>query len=116
VPLQERFCLADRVPVPSTGIAACDKPDASARRLIEAHRGALALIASDVALARKTAQAAFGFDEAEASWAVAAARRWFSADGRVPADYLSAAVRMVGGERAEPYASDAAIDFPGARD
>jgi hypothetical protein len=116
VPLEERFCLAERVPVPSTGVAARDEPDARAHRLVEAHRGALALIASDEAFARETAQAAFGFDEPEANWAVAGARRWFSADGRVPGDYLSAAVRTVGGEGAEPYAPDAAIDFPAARD
>jgi hypothetical protein len=108
--LEARFCVGDRVPVPSTGIAVSGGDDGEAGRLVEAHRRALTLIASDQTLASETAQAAFGFDESEAAWAVAVARRYFSSDGRLPAAYLSTALRTVSGEGLSPYAPGAVSD------
>jgi hypothetical protein len=101
--LTELFCLADRIPVPSTGVAAPLARAPAVERLAEAHRGALALLADAPALARAATRDAFGFSDDEASWTLDAVARHFTADGRVPETYIDAALRMVGGSRS-PYA------------
>jgi hypothetical protein len=105
--LKPRFCLAERVPVPSTGIAVRAGREGAVGSLVDAHRRALALMASDETLVQEVAQAAFGFDEIEAEWTVAVARRYFSDDGRVSAHYARTALRITGGDGVSPYAPDA---------
>lgn len=108
--LIEIFCLADRVRVPSTGIAAPRDRDPAVEQLAEAHRRALALLASDRVFGCGVAREAFNFGVAEAAWAHDAVARHFTTDGRVPGSYIDAAVRTVGGTRS-PYAP-AAISAP----
>jgi hypothetical protein len=103
---EQLFCLGDRVPVPTTGVAAPLGHRPEVDRLVQAHRLALRLLATDPALARATARDAFAFDEGEAAWAVSAARRYFTGDGRVPAAYIEAALAIVGAA-ASPYAPQA---------
>ncbi len=100
------LCLADRIPVPSTGIAAPRDHDPAVERLVEAHRRALVLMAGDRALGQATARAAFRFSEEEAAWVLDAVTRHFTPDGRVAAAYLDAALRTVGASRS-PYAEGA---------
>jgi hypothetical protein len=101
--LEQVFCLADRVPVPSTGLATLSGQEGRVRPLVEAHRRALAKLAREPALARAVAQEAFALDRREAAWAVDVARRYFTADGHVPESYIDAALRLVGGAFS-PYA------------
>jgi hypothetical protein len=75
-------------------------------RLVEAHRHALALLARDLPLARAVAREAFGFSDAEAAWALEQTRRHFTADGRLPAVEIEAALRAVGASWS-PYAAGA---------
>ena len=103
--LRPRFCLADRVPVPSTGIAASRHGD-SIERLVDAHRQALMLLARDLPLSRTVAREDFGFSDDEAVWALGQARRHFTTDGRVTAVDVDAALRAVGATRS-PYAAGA---------
>jgi hypothetical protein len=101
--LTEIFCLADRIRVPSTGIAAPRDHDPAVEQLAEAHRRALALLASDRRFGCGVARDAFGFSDAEAAWVHDAVARHFTTDGRVPETYIDAALRTVGGSRS-PYA------------
>jgi hypothetical protein len=102
--LRPLFCLADRVPVPSTGIAVPRDRDGSLEPLVEAHRGALTRLAHDPPLARTVAREDFGFSDDEAAWALEQTGRHFTADGRLPAAYVDAALRTVGASRS-PYAA-----------
>lgn len=104
--LAPRFCLAERVPVPTTGIATTAGAEIAVRPLVDAHRSALASLREDVSSATEVAEAAFAFTRQEADWAVAVARRHFSADGRVRAEYAIAAVSLLGGA-SSPYAPQA---------
>ena len=108
--LTEIFCLADRVRVPSTGIAAPRERDPAVEQLVEAHSRALALLSRDRAFGWGVARDVFGFSDAEAAWAHDAVARHFTTDGRVPESYIDAALRTVGGSRS-PYAP-AAISAP----
>jgi hypothetical protein len=104
--LRQLFCLADRVRVPSTGIAAPPDRGRGVDRLVDAHRRALGLLARDRGLGEAAARDAFGFVEHEAEWVLDAATRHFTADGRVPAAYVDAALAAVGASRS-PYTPDA---------
>jgi hypothetical protein len=104
--LRPLFCLAERVPVPSTGIAAPRQRDRSVERLVEAHRQALALLARDPPSARTVARETFGFSNAEATWALEQTRHYFTADGRLSPVEIEAALRTVGASRS-PYAAGA---------
>jgi hypothetical protein len=97
------FCLADRIRVPSTGIAVPRERDQAVEQLVEAHRRALALLASDRGFGCGVARDAFGFGDAEAAWVRDAVARHCTTDGRVPQTYIDAALRTVGGSRS-PYA------------
>jgi hypothetical protein len=108
--LVELFCLADLISVPSTGVAAPREHDPAVERLVEAHGRALALLAGDRALGHAATRVAFGFNEAEAAWVLEAVARWFTADGRVLAAYIDAALGTVGASRS-PYAARA-ISLP----
>jgi hypothetical protein len=101
--LDPLICLADRVPVPSTGIATVGTGDDRVRRLVSAHRRALGLIAVHPALAREGVREAFGFTDAEAAWILIAIRKHFTHDGCLPLPQLSAAMRTLGLTRS-PYA------------
>jgi hypothetical protein len=108
--LRPVFCLADRVPVPSTGIAAPRHRDGSVERLVEAHREALRHLARDLPLARTIMREDFGFSDDEAAWALEQTRRHFTADGRVPGADIDTALRAVGAS-GSPYAAGA-IRYP----
>jgi hypothetical protein len=99
-----RFCLADRLPVPSTGVAAPRPRHPAVERLVDAHRRALARLARDPALGHATVREAFGFSESEATWALEQTARHFTADGRVPAARIEAALRAVAASLS-PYAA-----------
>jgi hypothetical protein len=100
------FCLADRVPVPSTGVAAPSDRGPAVERLVDAHRDALARLARDRRLGEETARQAFGFSDDEAAWAVDQTARHFTADGRIQAGGVEAALRAIGASRS-PYAAGA---------
>jgi hypothetical protein len=104
--LTQLFCLADRILVPSTGVAAPRERGPAVERLAEAHRRALARLAGDRPLAQATARESFGFSDEEAAWVLDAVARHFTADGRVPAAYIDAALSTVGASRS-PYAAGA---------
>jgi len=104
--IEPLFCLADRVAVPTTGVAARVGEGPGVDRLVQAHRLALGALAADPALARATARDAFEFDEDEAAWAVSVARHYFTDDGRVPATYIESALSIVGAT-ASPYGPEA---------
>ncbi len=101
-----RFCLAERVPVLTTGIATSEGAELALRPLVEAHRSALASLRAGAPSATAAAETAFAFTRVEAERVVAAARRHFSVDGRVPAAYAAAAVSLLGGA-VSPYAPQA---------
>jgi hypothetical protein len=104
--LEPLLCLADRLRIPTTGIAANPRDELLLEPLVEAHRRALRLIAANPQLAAAACDEAFGFDGQEAAWAAALAQRYFTADGRVGKDQVDAALASVGGTRS-PYASSA---------
>jgi hypothetical protein len=58
------------------------------------------------ALALATAREAFAFGDGDAGWAVSAARRCFTDDGRVSAAHIESALATVGAT-ASPYAPGA---------
>jgi hypothetical protein len=98
------FCLADRVPVPSTGVAALRPRHPAVERLVEAHRQALAQLARDPPLGKATVREAFGFSQSEATWALEQTARHFTADGRISVARIEAALRAVAASRS-PYAA-----------
>jgi hypothetical protein len=100
------FCLADRLKVPTTGIAAALDRDPAVERLVESHRRALALLADEPQIAGDAVREAFGFSGEESSWAVEHVVSRLTAGGRVPATYIDAALRAVGASRS-PYAISA---------
>jgi hypothetical protein len=100
------FCLADRVLVPSTGVAAPHEHDPAVDRLVEAHRHALARLACDLPLGKETVRSAFRFSDEEAAWTLEQTACHFTPDGRVPAVKIDAALRAVGASRS-PYAAGA---------
>jgi hypothetical protein len=102
--LASLFCLADRLPVPSTGVAAPRPHHPAVDRLVDAHRRALAQLARDPPLGQATVREAFGFSESEATWALEQTARYFTADGRVPAARIEVALRAVAASRS-PYAA-----------
>jgi hypothetical protein len=102
--LEQLLCVGDEIRVPSTGLATSAGNEQAVRPLVAAHRRALGLLRSDPALARASARDAFGFDDQESEWAVGVAHRYFSADGRIPAGYVDAALRTVGASTS-PYAA-----------
>lgn len=104
--LEAVFCLADRVPVPTTGVAADPQLAPRLGPLLEAHRRSLEILAAHPARAVAACREAFGFAVAEAEWAVAAAHRYFTTDGRVCARYIGSALSTVGAT-SSPYESSA---------
>jgi hypothetical protein len=112
--LTQLLCLADRISVPSTGIAAPRGADPVVERLVEAHRRALAGLSRDRALGVGTVRDTFGFSDDEAAWVLDAVARHFTADGRVPAPYIDTALRTVAASRS-PYAA-ATISMPAANE
>lgn len=107
--LEPLFCLADRVSVPSTGVATAGAGGDRVRRLVSAHRRALALIAEHPVLAREGVREAFGFTDPEAAWILSAVRQHFTHDGRLPLSRLNAAMRTIGLTRS-PYAPGVALE------
>ena len=107
--LEPLFCLADRVPVPSTGVATEGAGGDRVLRLVSAHRRALGLIAEHPALAREGVREAFGFTDPEAAWILGTVRRHFTPDGRLPLPQLNAAMRTLGLKRS-PYAPGVAVE------
>jgi hypothetical protein len=75
-------------------------------RLVEAHRQALARLASDQPLGEATMREAFRFSDDEAAWALEQTARHFTASGCVPAVEIDAALRAVRAWRS-PYAAGA---------
>jgi hypothetical protein len=104
--LQPLFCLADRLPIPSTGIAANPGNEPLVQPLVEAHRRALGLLCGNPQPAAGASHEAFGFDERGAAWAASIAQTYLTANGRVGTDQIDAALALVGGTRS-PYASSA---------
>jgi len=98
------FCVADRIRVPTTGVAAARERDPAVERLVEAHRRALALLASKPQIGGDALREAFGFSNEETAWALNHVVSRLTAGGRVPAAYIDAALRTVGASRS-PYAS-----------
>lgn len=83
--LEPVFCIGDRITLPTTGLASLLVDD-RVKRVVTAHREALALVHAEPQRVVRILKRYFAFDAEEADWFAQIALTHFSLDGTPPPD------------------------------